>query len=192
MERFSFRRFFLAQVAFVVVLVVGTVGFVLLTDEGWTASFYRSVVTTTLTGLDSRPEGTGPQLFSVLLLVSGALGNWLAAAWHGYAYASVGASTALFGAIGALAATEVVRRGRQRRRRAQVWLPLAAGLGLLAMLGTGKGSDFAAHLTGLVSGAAAGALAAWLAPRPPGTAVQVGAGALALAVVAGAWALALR
>jgi hypothetical protein len=56
-DRFSFRRFFLAQIAFVVVLTIGTLGFVALTDEGWTSSFYRSVVTTTLTGLDSKPEG---------------------------------------------------------------------------------------------------------------------------------------
>lgn len=71
MERFSFRRFFLAQIAFVVVLAVGTVGFVLLTDEGWTSSFYRSVVSTTLTGLDSQPQGAAAQLFTVLLLLSG-------------------------------------------------------------------------------------------------------------------------
>ncbi len=71
MERFSFRRFFIAQVAFVVVLVVGTVGFVLLTDEGWSSSFYRSVVTTTLTGLDSRPDGTAAELFTVVLLLAG-------------------------------------------------------------------------------------------------------------------------
>lgn len=71
MERFSFRRFFVAQAAFVVVLAVGTVGFVLLTDEGWSSSFYRSVVTTTLTGLDAKPEGVAAELFSVALLVSG-------------------------------------------------------------------------------------------------------------------------
>lgn len=71
MERFSFRRFFVAQVAFVVVLAIGTVGFVLLTDEGWSSSFYRSVVTTTLTGLDSRPDGTGAELFTVVLLLAG-------------------------------------------------------------------------------------------------------------------------
>ena len=59
-ERFSFRRFFIAQVAFVTVLVVGTVGFVLLTDEDWSSSFYRSVVTTTLTGLDSPPRRRRP------------------------------------------------------------------------------------------------------------------------------------
>ncbi len=71
MERFSFRRFFFAQVAFVIVLAVGTVGFVLLTDEGWSSAFYRSVVSTTLTGLDSRPEGAAAELFTVVLLLSG-------------------------------------------------------------------------------------------------------------------------
>jgi len=70
-ERFSFRRFVIAQIAFVVVLAVGTIGFVLLTDEGWSSSFYRSVVTTTLTGLDSRPEGTAAELFTVILLLAG-------------------------------------------------------------------------------------------------------------------------
>jgi hypothetical protein len=70
-ERFSFRRFVIAQIAFAAVLAVGTVGFVLLTDEDWPASFYRSVVTTTLTGLDSRPDGTAAELFTVVLLLAG-------------------------------------------------------------------------------------------------------------------------
>ena len=70
-HRFSFRRFFVAWVAFVIVLAIGTVGFVLLTDEGWAAAFYRSVVSTTLTGLDSRPEGTASELFTVVLLLAG-------------------------------------------------------------------------------------------------------------------------
>lgn len=71
MERFSFRRFLLALVAFVTVLGIGTVGFVVITDEGWVAAFYRSVVSTTLTGLDSRPEGTAAELFTVVLLLAG-------------------------------------------------------------------------------------------------------------------------
>jgi len=134
----------------------------------------------------------GAGVGGVLLVGAGALGNWLAAEWHGYHHESVGASTALFGAIGALAATEVVRRGRLRRRWSQVWLPLAAGLGLLAMLGTGRGSDFTAHLTGLASGAALGALAAWLAPRPLGPVAQAAWGVLALGMIGAAWAVALR
>jgi voltage-gated potassium channel len=69
--RFSVRRFVHAVVAFATVLLVGTVGFHAITSEGWVASFYRAVVTTTLTGLDSRPEGTGAQLFTILVLLAG-------------------------------------------------------------------------------------------------------------------------
>jgi voltage-gated potassium channel len=70
-ERFSPRRFVIALIAFVCVLTVGTLGFHQLTDEGWTSSFYRSVVSTTLTGLDSRPEGARAQIFTVVLLLAG-------------------------------------------------------------------------------------------------------------------------
>jgi len=70
-ERFSLRRFVIALIAFVCVLTVGTLGFHQLTDEGWTSAFYRSVVSTTLTGLDSRPEGAGAQIFTVVLLLAG-------------------------------------------------------------------------------------------------------------------------
>jgi voltage-gated potassium channel len=70
-ETFSLRRFGIALIAFVAVLAVGTVGFHFIVDEGWTAAFYRAVVTTTLTGLDTRPETAGGQLFSILLLFAG-------------------------------------------------------------------------------------------------------------------------
>lgn len=71
MEGFSIRRFLWALLAFLGVLVVGTIGFYLITDEGWSSSFYRSVVSTTLTGLDSRPDGTAAELFTVGLLLAG-------------------------------------------------------------------------------------------------------------------------
>lgn len=68
---FQWRRFAYAQTAFVAILVVGTVGFQAILGEGWTSSFYRSVVTTTLTGLDSQPPGPGAKLFTVVLLLGG-------------------------------------------------------------------------------------------------------------------------
>lgn len=68
---FSLRKLLAAQVAFLAVLVVGTVGFHALIGEGWIASFYRAVVTTTLTGLDTPPQTAGSQIFSVALLVCG-------------------------------------------------------------------------------------------------------------------------
>src|SRR5207249_3304124 len=58
-------------VAFAVVLAAGTIGFHLIIGEGWVGAFYRSVVTTTLTGLDTRPDTVGAQLFSIVLLFAG-------------------------------------------------------------------------------------------------------------------------
>jgi voltage-gated potassium channel len=65
------RRFLWAQLAYVGILLVGTIGFHQLLDEGWVDSFYRSVVTTTLTGLASPPDGTAAEIFSIVLLAAG-------------------------------------------------------------------------------------------------------------------------
>jgi voltage-gated potassium channel len=70
-EGFHWRRFGYALSAFLAVLVVGTLGFQAIIGEGWVASFYRAVVTTTLTGLDTQPETVGAQLFTILLLLGG-------------------------------------------------------------------------------------------------------------------------
>jgi voltage-gated potassium channel len=70
-EQFSIRRFSYALVAFLVVLALGTVVFKALLDEGWVGSLYRAVVTTTLTGLDTKPEGAAAQIFSIGLLLAG-------------------------------------------------------------------------------------------------------------------------
>src|SRR5437763_4901554 len=39
--------------------------------EGWVESFYRSIVTISLTGIDTKPRGTDAQLFTILLLLLG-------------------------------------------------------------------------------------------------------------------------
>jgi voltage-gated potassium channel len=70
-RRGELRRFLAAIAAFAAVLLVGTIGFRLMLGEAWSSSFYRAVVSTTLTGLDSRPEGADAELFTVLLLLSG-------------------------------------------------------------------------------------------------------------------------
>ncbi len=126
-----------------------------------------------------------------LLLGSGALGNLLTAWWHGSQHRSVGASTALFGANGALAATELVRRRRLRLGWNQAWLPIAGGIALLAMLGTGRGSDFTAHGMGLVAGIALGFAAARVLTTPATPAAQTALSLGALAALATAWVAAL-
>ncbi len=70
-DRFSLRRFGWAVLAFCGMLGIGTIGFHELTTEGWVASLYRSVVTTTLTGIDAQPPGEGAQLFTIFLLLGG-------------------------------------------------------------------------------------------------------------------------
>lgn len=69
--RCYWRRFAYAQVAFAFVLAVGTVGFQLLLGEGWVASFYRAVVSTTLTGLNSAPDTNAGMIFTVAVLFAG-------------------------------------------------------------------------------------------------------------------------
>jgi membrane associated rhomboid family serine protease len=134
----------------------------------------------------------GPGAGAALVLAAGIGGNLLNAAYHGAHHVSVGASTALFGAIGVLAGMQFVRRRRLRADRARAWIPLAGGLGLLAMLGTGARADLFAHLFGLLAGTLLGIAGALGIRRPPGATAQWLCGAGALAALTGAWLLALR
>jgi voltage-gated potassium channel len=70
-DRSYWRRFGWAILAFAVVLAGCTIGFQALLGEGWTESFYRAVVSTTLTGLDTAPKSDAAKLFTVVLLFSG-------------------------------------------------------------------------------------------------------------------------
>jgi voltage-gated potassium channel len=70
-DHFTLRRIMRIYVAAAVLLVVGTVGFYLTTPDGWLDSFYRTVVTATLNGLDSPPRGVGGKLWTVLVVLGG-------------------------------------------------------------------------------------------------------------------------
>jgi len=92
----------------------------------------------------------GPGRGWLLVLVSGAIGNWLNALFYASAHHSIGASTAVFGAVGLLAAVQLSARFRLPRTR--IWIPFAAGLALLAMLGSSRKTDVMAHLFGFIAG----------------------------------------
>lgn len=128
-----------------------------------------------------------------LLLASGALGNLLNAWLQSPAHRSVGASTAVFGAVGLLAAISMLRHHQQLRRR---WfVPVAAGLALLAILGTeGKNTDLGAHLFGFGAGICLGLLTEFLTGKQgrPGRLLNASLALAAAALVAGAWWLALQ
>lgn len=127
---------------------------------------------------------------TLLAVASGAAGNLATACTWGTPHDAVGASTALFGAIGALAGTGFVERARAVLGRP--WVAIAAAFGLLGMLGAGgERTDVLAHLFGLAAGIGLGAAAALAARRAPGALVQLVAGALAAGSVIGAWLLAI-
>lgn len=158
----------------------------------------------------------GPGLGALAVVASGALGNAANAAYYlarGEHHASIGASTAVFGAVGILAATQLValafpaaRHASAPPRRWYEWgAPVLGGLGLLGALGASPTSDLGAHGFGLVAGLGVGLVAAaalGLAARSARKAtpsrrgatwnlLQVTGGAAALTVLVGSWALAL-
>lgn len=71
MTSVSWRRFGLAVAALAFLLAVGTLGFRALGDEGWIGSLYRSVLTVSLTGIDSTADSTAMALFTIALLLLG-------------------------------------------------------------------------------------------------------------------------
>ena len=96
-----------------------------------------------------------------LILASGIIGNFINILFHGNPHNSVGFSTAIFGTIGILSGYQAVSKKSAALK--EILLPLAAGAGLLAFLGTGgPRTDLGAHFFGLLTGAVLGALLIFL------------------------------
>ena len=133
----------------------------------------------------------GPGIGSWLVLLAGAGGNALAALVYGSPHLSAGASTAVFGAVGLLAARQVVVRRQRRSTGRKAWVVVAASLALLGLLGTGARADLLGHLFGLLVGGALGLATARAVRRLPGPGVQWALTLAAAAMVVGAWWIAL-
>jgi membrane associated rhomboid family serine protease len=137
----------------------------------------------------ARYLGNGIGWFAIV--VSGALGNLVNGLVSGGDHRSIGASTAVFAALGILSAYCWRRgfpAGASRRERLA---PIVAGLGLLAFTGAGgENTDLGAHLFGFIAGFGAGLLLARIG-SPQGARPQLVAGIAAIGLIAGAWLLAL-
>lgn len=138
-----------------------------------------------LLALLARRVGAG--VASWVVLLAGVLGTAAAAELVRAHFVSVGASTAVFGALAGLAALQAADPDARRR----AWIPLGAAVALLGFLGSSKRADFAGHLFGFVAGLAAGFGASRL-PRLRGRVVQaaLALAAAAVPVLAWAWAFA--
>jgi len=123
----------------------------------------------------------------LLILASGISGNLINAYAYGYGHSSIGASTAVFGALGLLSSYQFLKKIHTPFSRFQVLLPLGAGLALLAFLGSSSHTDIMAHLFGFLSGVALGLVYYRLVRYPLAWRIQFGALACVVVVLVTAW-----
>jgi voltage-gated potassium channel len=70
-DGFTRREVAILVGSMVVVFSGGTYGFMALLDESWHEALYRTIVTASLTGLDSTPHGLGAELLTIAIVLSG-------------------------------------------------------------------------------------------------------------------------
>lgn len=132
-------------------------------------------------------RAVGPGVAVALAVFAGALGNLLNNWWRGAPHLSLGASTAVFAIVGALAGLQAHRYRHTPALSRRAWVPLAGGVALLALLGSAQESDFIAHLCGLLAGMALGLLCALWSLDQLGVRVQRVAMLGSLLLVVGCW-----
>ena len=135
-------------------------------------------------------QALGPGVGLWLVLLAGILGNLAAAFAQRGPHVSVGASTAIFGALGILAALRVTSSERVQLGARQPWVILAAMLVLLVVFGVGPDVDVLGHLLGLLAGLGVGVLGALAVRRPLPAPVQWILVMAAAGALAGAWRVA--
>ena len=130
---------------------------------------------------------TGSGVGWLMILASGIFGNLMNAFAYETGHLSVGASTAVFGAIGILCALQAVNAARTGKGWRRTVLVFGAGVALLAFLGTSARSDVGAHLFGFFTGGVmGGACRLWMG-RPLGMKGQVLCGTIAASTILMSW-----
>lgn len=126
----------------------------------------------------------GSGLAWLLILLCGASGNYLNALVQADTFVSIGASTAMFAAVGLIAGMFFRRRfiaGRGWRYNA---IPIVGAIGVFAFMGIGsERTDVVAHLTGLFCGLLAGVVVASFDLLRIGKSGQIIAGVATLSIL---------
>ena len=108
-------------------------------------------------------------------------------------HSSIGASTAVFAALGIMVAHALRPRASMPQSKMKRWSPLIAGVLMLAFIGVGgEHTDVVAHVTGFLAGLMIG----WIGCRLPDRwlakgAVQLWTGVVTIAIVTGSWIIAV-
>ena len=130
---------------------------------------------------------TGSGVGWLMILVSGIVGNLMNAFSYEAGHLSVGASTAVFGAVGILCAFQAVNAARTGEGWKRAALAFGSGVALLAFLGTSARSDLGAHLFGFFCGVLmGGAYRLWMTNRL-GMKGQVLCGIISAATILLSW-----
>ena len=135
----------------------------------------------------------GPGVAWASILAAAALANFVEIFIAPDAHRAVGASTAVFAALGLLTGLAWQQRLTLRERRWYAAAPLIAGICLLTLLGAGDAHvDVLGHALGFLFGVGFGWLYARAGiPRNRGKRLQIVTGVIAAVVVCAAWTLAL-
>lgn len=134
----------------------------------------------------------GPGVTWLAVLVAASLGNFVNTLLLDPSHRAIGASTAVFAALGL--ASGFGWRARLHATGRWAWRsgPVVGGIALLAFTGTGgENTDIGAHLAGFVLGLATGALLVGAAGRLTSRRLQQSCGTAAIAAVVLAWFIAL-
>ncbi len=127
------------------------------------------------------------------IVFAGGIGNAINALVRDADHSSIGASTAVFAALGVLVSHALRPRTTSTENVFRRWRPLIGGVLLLALVGVGgERTDVVAHVTGFFSGVVIG----WIACRVPdrllsNSNIQTLASVGAFAMVAVPWAIAI-
>jgi len=139
-------------------------------------------------------EILGAGLGLTAICLSGALGNALNALLRPPEFSAIGASTAVFGALGLLVAYQWSQRHSLAYNRVRRWGPVLGGSVLLAMFGMSPNEriDVVGHATGFVAGTLIGlALGRWRLHRRLSSLAQSALLLVPPTAMAAAWLLAL-
>ncbi|TWT81102.1 Rhomboid protease GluP [Planctomycetes bacterium CA13] len=127
------------------------------------------------------------------IVVSGALGNFFNALIREPEHSSIGASTAVFAALGMMVAHALRPRSAMPPKPMRRWSPLVGGVLMLAFTGLGgERTDVGAHVAGFIAGTMLGYLACRMPDRVLANArVQAVSGVVAATLVVVAWTIAI-
>ena len=130
----------------------------------------------------------GSGLAWFLILLSGALGNFLDAAVQPASFTAIGASTANFGAVGLICGFVAYRRYVRGGKMSLNYAPIAAAIAMFVLFGIGsERTDVVGHFMGLLAGLGLGFLMGNFDPRWLGKSGQLLAAFFAVTAILFAW-----